>query len=271
MKLIDSIDASRLSDLDPNKIESYRSGLITAGKSHRTHNQHRATVVSFAEWCYEQGRIASKPLQVVPTLNEAKDMRCVRRAMTEDELSRLMAASDSRRPYYLFAYDTGLRVKAAKAAMWGDIDFDAASIRVRVGNAKGKKEDIWLPLHPKLVDELSKIKPTLTLPATRIFQAVPSVRTFHRDCERANIDRYDADGRQFDRHALRTTLRTHLARGRHAATGDEDNGTYRRAGDDEALHGFASLRHSQSGAEPSKHQSSKTAIRAADDASHRDG
>jgi hypothetical protein len=48
--------------------------------------------------------------------------------------------------------------------------------------------------------------------ADRIFPGVPLVKTFHRDCQRAGIERYDADGRQLDRHALRTTLGTHLAR-----------------------------------------------------------
>lgn len=50
--------------------------------------------------------------------------------MTENELSKLLAVSNARRLYYLFAYYTGLRVKAAKAATWGDVDFDAATIRV---------------------------------------------------------------------------------------------------------------------------------------------
>jgi integrase len=210
-KLIAGIGASRLSDLEPNKVERYLASLIKAGKSHRTHNQHRATVVTFAEWCWEQGRIASNPLKIVPALNEAKDRRRVRRAMTEDELSRLLAASVERCPYYLFAYYTGLRVKAVKAAVWGDVDFDAATIRVRVGNAKGKKDDTFYNLHPRIVDELKRIRPPFASPLDRVF-SVPIVRTFHRDCERAGVERYDAEGRQLDRHALRTTLGTHLAR-----------------------------------------------------------
>jgi integrase len=211
-KLIAGIGATRLSDLQADRIETYLSGLVKAGKSYRTHNQHRATIVSFAAWCYEGGRITSNALTILPTLNEAKDRRRVRRAMSEDELSRLLAVSTHRASYYLFAYYTGLRVKAVKAATWGDVDLDAATIRVRVGNAKGKREDIYQNLHPCLMDELRKIKPAFTLATTRIFRAVPSVRTFHKDCERAGIPRFDADGRQVDRHALRTTLGTHLAR-----------------------------------------------------------
>jgi integrase len=211
-KIIEVIGASRLSDIEPNKVERYLAGLLKAGKSHRTANQHRATAVSFAEWLYEQGRIASNPLKIVPTLNEAKDRRRVRRALTEDELARLIAVSDERQPYYLFAYYTGLRVKAVKAAVWGDVDFESSMIRVKAGKAKGKRDEIYLPLHPSLAAVLLRIKPPFASPTARIFPAVPTIRTFHRDCERAGIARYDAKGCQIDRHAFRTTLGTHLAR-----------------------------------------------------------
>jgi integrase len=213
-KLVEGVGATRLSDLDANRIERYLAGLVKAGKSHRTHNQNRATAVAFVQWCFEQGRIASNGLKIVPTLNEAKDRRRVRRALTEDELATLLAVSDVRRPYYLFAYYTGLRVKAVKAAVWGDVDFDDALIRVKVGNAKGKRDDIYQPLHPRLLQELKRMRSEV--PSARasdpIFAGIPLVKTFHRDCKRAGIDRYDADGRQLDRHALRTTLGTHLAR-----------------------------------------------------------
>lgn len=211
-KLVDGIGATRLSDLEPNRVERYLAGLTKSGKSHRTHNQHRAAAVSFIEWCVEQGRIGSNVLRILPTLNEAKDRRRVRKALSEDELRRLLGVAGDRQRYYLFAYYTGLRVKACRAATWGDVDLDSATIRVKAANAKGKREDLYLNLHPKLVEELRKAKPVFTLATSKLFAFVPTVRTFHRDCERAKIDRYDDEGRQLDRHALRTTLGTHLAR-----------------------------------------------------------
>jgi len=210
-KLVEGINAVRLSDLDAHKVELYLSGLVKAGKSHRTHNQHRNTAVAFLEWCLEHTRIASNTLKIVPSLNEARDRRRVRRAMTPDELGRLVAVSEERRPYYLLAYYTGLRVKAVKAAIWADLDFTSASIRVRVGNAKGKHDDTFYNLHPKLMDELRRIRPANATPTDPVFKRVPNILTFHRDCKRAGVARYDAEGRQLDRHALRTTLGTHLA------------------------------------------------------------
>jgi site-specific recombinase XerD len=41
---------------------------------------------------------------------------------------------------------------------------------------------------------------------------VPNVLTFHRDCLASGIPRYDSAGRQIDRHALRTSFGTALAR-----------------------------------------------------------
>ena len=212
--LIEGICAARLADLEPNRVEPYLAGLVKTGKSHRTHNQNRATIVAFMQWCFEQGRVSSNGLKIVPTLNEARDRRRVRRALTEDEMARLVNVSESRGHYYLFAYYTGLRVKAVQAAVWGDVDFEKALIRVKVGNAKGKKDDIHQPLHPRIIEGLAKLKSQASsaLPADLIFPRVPTIRTFHKDCLRAGIARYDDEGRQIDRHALRTTLGTNLAR-----------------------------------------------------------
>jgi integrase len=101
-----------------------------------------------------------------------------------------------------------------KAAVWGDVDFDNSLVRLKAGNAKGKQDDTYPPLHLRLLQELKRMRKEVPFAsnADPIFLIVPRVKTFHRDCKRAGIQRYDADGRQLDRHALRTTFGTHLAR-----------------------------------------------------------
>lgn len=168
--LVAGIRASRLADLEPNRVETYLRTLVTAGKSARTHNQHRTTAVSFAEWCVESGRMTTNTRTIVPTLNEAKDRRLVRRALTEGELARLVAVSQHRRAYYVLAAFTGLRVKAVKAIVWADVNLDAGEIRVRASNAKGKRDDVFFALHPQVVDELRRIKPHRASPWTRCSQ-----------------------------------------------------------------------------------------------------
>jgi integrase len=210
-KFVEATGVSRLSDIEPHKVERYLASIVKAGNSHRSHNQHRSTILAFMQWCFERGRIASNNLGIVPTLNENKDRRRVRRAMLPDELSRLFAVSAERSLYYQFAYLTGLRVRAVKAATWGDIDLDGAVLRVKVAHAKGKKSDLFLPLHQSIVALLRSVKPAFARSEDRIFASVPTVKTFHKDCEQAGIVRYDSEGRQLDRHALRTSLGTNLA------------------------------------------------------------
>ena len=213
--LLAGTGATRLSDLEPNRVEGHLRTLTAAGKSARTHNQHRCTAVSFMQWCFTSGRVASNPLKIVPTLQESLDQRRVRRAMTDVELSKLLAVEEvkasGRGLYYLLAAQSGLRVKAARAATWGDIDLDGGLIRVKVGNAKAKREQ-WFNLHPQLWAALRTARPATAKATDRVFPTVPRVPTFHRDCVRAGVPRYDEEGRQLDRHALRTYLGTSCAR-----------------------------------------------------------
>lgn len=215
-RIMEKMKAERLSDLEPNRVEAYLRSLIAEGKSYRTHNHNRTTILAFYQWCVESGKAASNILKIVPALNDAKDRRRVRRAMSDAELGALLAVPEviesGRDLYYLFAALSGIRVKAVKAATWGDVDLDGGSIRVKVGNAKGKREDAYFPLHPQLAARLREIKSPFFRATDRVFRSVPTVVTFHRDCTRAKIARYDAEGRQLDRHALRTTCGTRLAK-----------------------------------------------------------
>jgi integrase len=164
---------------------------VDAGKSFRTHNHNRATIVSLAEWLVEAGRLRSNPLVLLPKKNEARDRRRVRRAATDEELAALLAVPEAmesgRSLYYLFAALPGLRVKAVTNATWSDIDFEAGTIRVRVASAKGKREDQYFSLHPQLIEELVRMKPHFIRPHDRIFRTIPRVKKFHRDCERAGV------------------------------------------------------------------------------------
>ncbi len=110
----------------------------------------------------------------------------------------------------MFAFYTGLRVRSCKAALWNHVDFDHATITVPAANIKGGRE-LVLPIHPVLLAELKAAKPPFAAATDSIFPVVPNVLTFHRDCYKAGIARYDSAGRQIDRHALRTTFGTALA------------------------------------------------------------
>jgi integrase len=91
---------SRLSDLKREALERWlaeRSGTRAGGRSARSRNTHRAALVAFCNWCVRTGRLTSNPFKGVPKANEAADPRRRRRAMSEDELVRLLEVA-RRRP-----------------------------------------------------------------------------------------------------------------------------------------------------------------------------
>lgn len=181
----------------------------------RTCNALRQSVRAFASWCRRRGRAAPdwRPGDV-PAFREVDDRRRRRRALTDDELTRLLAVARSRgrAAWYLAALHAGLRRGDLLRLEWRDVDFDGATITVRGG--KSGREDA-LPLHPELADELCAMRPLLApaaLATARVFPRAVSDRERREDFEAAKIPPKDAAGRVADLHGLRTTLGTRLAR-----------------------------------------------------------
>ncbi|HWE96352.1 MAG TPA: tyrosine-type recombinase/integrase [Tepidisphaeraceae bacterium] len=214
-KVLESTGAKVLSELSRASLQRYLDALADAGKSARTVNQHRTTIATFVGWCYAGVGVHANPLAKMPRMDEAADQRRVRRAMTEDELSKLMAVPEAiatgRADYYIVATLVGLRSGDGKEMTWGDVDLEAGTLRIRQGADKSGRADL-LPLHPQALAVLQRICPAFVGTTDPVFSSLPRVKTFHRDCERAGVARYDAEGNQLDLHALgRTTFGTRLA------------------------------------------------------------
>lgn len=56
----------------------------------RTRNIYRAAVHGFASWCVKTGRLTHNPVAQVPRTSERVDQRHQRRALTDDEVARLL-------------------------------------------------------------------------------------------------------------------------------------------------------------------------------------
>lgn len=97
LKLANECRFQRLSDLQREPVEQWLNREAKAGRSARSRNAHRAAIVGFANWCVEMERLIVNPLAKVPVANEAADRRRLRRAMTEDDLVRLLDVA-RRRP-----------------------------------------------------------------------------------------------------------------------------------------------------------------------------
>ncbi len=64
--------------------------------SARSRNYYRQSVVTFANWCVETGRLLAHDLDRVPKADEKVDPRRQRRALTEDELKRVLNVAATR-------------------------------------------------------------------------------------------------------------------------------------------------------------------------------
>jgi len=210
--LLAQTGATRLSDLTLDAVEHALASLRLAGSSARTINHRRSSVLVFANWCVTTGRLEANPLGRLSKLDESRDRRRVRRPLTEDELTRLMAVAEARgrKAWYLLAALAGLRRSDLVRLTWSDVDLEEPALTIRDG--KAKRED-RLPIHPELLEELRRIRPAMVLPKARVFPTAVMNRTRQEDFKRAKISLLpDEQGRVADLHSLRGTLGTRIAR-----------------------------------------------------------
>ena len=238
-RLLDESGATRLTDLAADTLSANMGRMVDGGYSARSANFRRQSAVTFMNWCRKVGRIEDNPLAAVPKLDERNDRRRVRRPLTDDELSRLLAVAEERgrRAWYLAAAWAGLRKGDLQRLAWSDIDFEANTITVCTG--KAKRDDV-IPMHPQLAEELRQRRDdAMATPKARVFPQTVTDRTRQKDFLRAGLAREevivdendqpvmvgrgkrrrpqtrivcdDAEGRVIDLHALRTTLGTRLA------------------------------------------------------------
>ena len=64
--------------------------------SARSINAHLVALTAFGNWCVESGRLVANPFSRPPKLDEKADCRRQRRALTEDELRRLLHVAQVR-------------------------------------------------------------------------------------------------------------------------------------------------------------------------------
>ena len=211
-RMIAGSKATRLAELTADALELHLTVLKDRGLSARSVNFARGIAVAFCGWCVKTGRAESNPLRVVPKQDESRDRRRVRRPLTDDELSRLLAVAreNGRDAWYLAAALAGLRKGDMQRLTWGDVNFAESTLTIRHG--KARRVDV-IPMHPQLADALRRrLDAFPALSAARVWSATVTDLTRQKDFQRAGIAAEDDDGRVVDLHALRTTLGTQLAR-----------------------------------------------------------
>ncbi len=156
----------KLSDLNRDKASAWLRGEREAGRlSIQTSNYYAAAARQFGKWLMESGRLSRNPFAGVSKLNASTDRRVIRRALTDEELSRLIATTsastqtfrgltgEDRSALYATAAFTGLRVRELRSLTARSLNFEDGSITVDASYSKRRREDV-LPLHPWLAAQL---------------------------------------------------------------------------------------------------------------------
>jgi len=211
-RVVDTPGIGSLADLTPDRLEHCLRTMRDQELSARTVNFCRQVAVALTGWLVKTGKLEVNRLKVVSRLDESRDRRRVRRALTSDELASLFDVAEPRGRlcWYASAYFAGLRRGDLQRLVWSDVDFNAGTITVSEG--KARRVDT-IPMHPALAAILkTRHDQLLAIPAAKVFPTTVTDRTRRGDFQRAGIDLVDDQGRVADLHSLRTTLGTNLAR-----------------------------------------------------------
>ncbi len=217
-----------LADIDPEAVQKYlRSRRKDEQTGHRTYNQYLQAFGTFCNWCVTTGRLLANPMLGVERLNQAVDVRHARRALTAEEVARLIASArasgvsiqrfsgEQRARIYLMAFLTGLRRKELGSLMPRSFNLNATppTLTVAATASKHRQEDV-LPLHPDLVAMLRVWLKGME-PSQKLFPKLGQRKTHvmvRKDLERVGIP-YETEEGIADFHASgRHTYITELLR-----------------------------------------------------------
>jgi len=209
--------AQTVTNEEGEKVPSKR---IVTPRTANTELGHMKTMLSWAE---ARGLIKSNPIAKVEPLPVTRaDQYKVRRALTEEEVTRLLAASNERqRLIWLTFLSTGLRKNELSELLWSDVDLERGFLTVRAEVAKTGSEDS-IPVPSALVAELRRHYAQQQVQAKNQDRAMPS-KVFPPKCGKsiygnlrrslsACVTKAKVNPAGIDVHSLRKTFITHLIR-----------------------------------------------------------
>lgn len=251
-RVLTECEFKALADLESGPVTHWANDRSAEGMGARTRGTYLSSMKAFSRWCVLSGLIPHDPLTTVTRPNERADVRRQRRALTEEEFTRLLAAARTRQIeeaqvyrrgkrkgetgvnlsdathkkleqsgreralIYHFMVFTGLRVNEVRTLTWGVLDLTDSGgwVTLEAKNAKNRRSEP-VPLHEELAHELLAWFDESGRPSrNELVFRVPSDfwRAFDRDLKAAGIEKVDESGRTLDLHALRHTTATWLVK-----------------------------------------------------------
>lgn len=192
-RVLKSIGAVRVRDVVPHQLMQHRAARISTGTSVRTVNLEVGVFQTMMRWACRAGLIAQNPVaNLSPLAQRESTKRCRRRAMSEVEIERFLAAArdddrscaeyfsasrsiesgtkskewaERRRriripqaPLFRAFLEVGGRYGETSRLTWADIDLDTRVLRFRCENTKSGRERS-VPLREGLCEELKALRP----------------------------------------------------------------------------------------------------------------
>ena len=223
-RLVAGCNWTLLSDVTAASAQRWLAEQRKAGMSIATSNSFTQSMKGFFNWMIAERRLPENPLAHVKAMNARTDRRRVRRALTTDEIGRLLSATEAapshhsmtgreRALLYRLALETGLRWSELRSLRKSSLNFDAdpATVTVQAEDEKAGRGET-LPLRAELAADL-KVHLALHMPGARVFNmwAGKGGAMLERDLKAAGIPKKDEDGDTVDFHSLRHTFGTLLA------------------------------------------------------------
>jgi integrase len=210
-KLLAECRWSVLSDVTSDSFVHWRA---RQRKAPKTLNEYLIGISALLNWMERHERIEKNPLKHVQKVQTNGRQVRLRRALTDDEMKRLLAKAGPRKIVYLMAVYTGLRRAELAELLRSDLNLEAEQpfVNVRASTTKNHKQAI-LALHGDLVSELIKLLAQLPPNENKLLaHLMPKMSVFKSDLKAAGIEFLNAEGKRADFHSLRHTLATNLAR-----------------------------------------------------------
>ena len=215
-----------LADLDSERIEWHLHGLRSRSRrpiGARSYNKRLGACKALGNWLVKDRKLPSNPLNHLSRLNEQTDRRRMRRALSDDELQRLIASTEGgperaglsgadRAMAYFVLVSTGFRRSELNSLTVEsfDLDADPPAVTVKAAYSKRRRDD----RQDIRRDVAEHIRPWLaSKPRGAFLWRLPhnSAVMFRADLEAVGVAYVDDAGRVADLHSLRHTYITRLA------------------------------------------------------------
>lgn len=188
-RVLAAIPAKRVRDVRAYDLISYRAALLKEGLAVRSANLGCDVLRSTLTWAVRVGLIAENPVRKMPRLPESEATRVYRRrAMSEDEIARFLAAAkaDDRRneglargwsrskgsglralgaprprvpqaPLFRFLLAAATRYGETVRLTWANLDLDARAVTLRAETTKAGRSRA-IPIRADLARELAGLR-----------------------------------------------------------------------------------------------------------------